>query len=461
MKPISPGVGGLDLAENADRLSRQAEAPEESSDRTFSSMPGAFPAVQQDRHFLVTALDTFRRWPRNFNVIIFRMAFSNFLVGLTAPYESIYVVALGATTVQLGLVNSVGNAASTLIALPAGWLVNRFGVKRYFLLGIALLAVATLAFAGATNWQWIVGAMLLMNVALRLSATACGVTCTASLNNRDRGTGMGLCNTLSSGAGLAAPLLAAVLVAGFGGVNVSGIRPLYLLRFVGALVMLGGMAWLLRELPDLRGSGKFHFTLQSDLTELFSGEAPLKRWQVVSLLSWLPSAMTGPFLLLYAHEMKGADAFTLGMMGAAISAAGLVMGIPVGRLADRIGRKKVQYLLAPTLYASWGLLLLATGPLSLIAAAGLWGISQISLMIGETMSNEMVPLLQVGRWKGLLALVRGLVSIPAPLISGFLWSELGPASTFLLPILLDIGLRLPLLAGIPETLECAAGADGH
>jgi MFS family permease len=355
--------------------------------------------------------------------------------------------------VQLGLVNSVGNAASALIALPAGWLVNRFGVKRYFLLGVALLAVATLTFAGASTWQWIVGAMLLMNVALRLSGTACGVTCTASLHNQDRGTGMGLCNTLSSGAGLVAPLLAAALVAGFGGVNMPGLRLLYLLRFVGTLLMLGVIAWLLRELPNLRSGSTWHFSLQAGLAELFTGQAPLRRWLVVSLLSWLPSAMVSPFLLLYAHEVKGADAYTLGVMGAAIMAVGLVMGIPIGRLADQLGRKKVQYLLAPAMYASLGLLVLASGPVSLVAAAGLWGISQFALVVGEAMSNEMVPLLQVGRWKGLLALARGLVSVPAPLISGFLWSELGPASTFLLPVILDIGLRLPLLAGIPETLK--------
>jgi len=89
------------------------------------------------------ALDFLRHQPRNFNVIVARQAFYTFLTGLTSPYESIYVVALGASTVQLGLVNSIGNATSALIAAPAGWLVNRFGVKRYFLLGIALLCLST------------------------------------------------------------------------------------------------------------------------------------------------------------------------------------------------------------------------------------------------------------------------------------------------------------------------------
>lgn len=444
--------GGLDLTGDGVRHLGRRKDHEMSSGKAIS-MPIMNQAILQGRRGLMQALDFLRRQPRNFNVIAVRAAFSTFLLGLTSPYESIYIVALGATTVQLGLANSVGNAASALVALPAGWLVNRFGVKRFFLLGVALMAVATLTFAGALTWQWIAGAMLLMNVALRLSGTACGVTCTASLRNPDRGTGMGLCNTLSSGAGLVAPLLAAALVASFGGVNVPGLRLLYLVRFAGTILMLGMIAWLLRELPNLRSGVAWHFSLKVDLAELFSGQAPLKRWLLVSLLSWFPSAMAGPFLLLYAHEVKGADAYTLGVMGSAITGVGLVIAIPIGRLADQIGRKKVQFLLAPAMYTSLGLLVLASGPVSLVAAAGLWGISLISLVVGEAMSNEMVPLLQVGRWKGLLAMTRGLVSVPAPLISGFLWRELGPASTFLLPILLDIGLRLPLLAGIPETLK--------
>ncbi len=72
----------------------------------------------KDVAFGLKNLGFLRRQSRNFNMIVARAAFSTFLVGLTSPYESIYVVMLGATTVQLGLVNSVGNAASALIALP-------------------------------------------------------------------------------------------------------------------------------------------------------------------------------------------------------------------------------------------------------------------------------------------------------------------------------------------------------
>jgi len=379
-------------------------------------MPTETTQPRRDQHLIGRALDFLRRQPHNFNVIVARQAFYTFLTGLTAPYESIYIVALGASSVQLGLVNSIGNATSSLIAAPAGWLVNRFGAKRYFLLGISLLALAALVFAAAPAWSWIIGAMLLTSLAIRLNGTACGVTCAASLRNTNRGTGMGLCGALSSAAGLVAPLLAAALVVGFGGVNVAGLRPLYLVQFAGTLLMLGMVAWLLRELPNLRTSDARNFSFRQSMGELFAGRAPLKRWIVVSVLGWLPSVVAGPFLLLYAHEIKGADVYTLALMGSVTTATSLLMGIPLGRLADRIGRKRVLYLLAPAGYVSWGMLVLASGPLALVVAAGLWGLSQLALVISEAMSNELVPLPQIGRWRGVLALFRGLVSVPAPLL---------------------------------------------
>lgn len=157
MKRFAGDAGGPDLAGERSEHSGRPKDREASAGKAVSSMPMLSQTIPQDRRAVGQALDFLRRQPRNFNLIVGRAAFSNFLMGLTSPYESIYVVALGATTVQLGLVNSVGNAASALIALPAGWLVNRFGVKRYFLLGMALLAVATLIFARAPTWQWIAG----------------------------------------------------------------------------------------------------------------------------------------------------------------------------------------------------------------------------------------------------------------------------------------------------------------
>jgi hypothetical protein len=59
----------------------------------------------------------------------------------------------------------------------------------------------------------------------------------------------------------------------------------------------------------------------------------------------------------------------------------------------------------------------------------------------------------MGRWIGVLQFFRGMVSIPAPIIGGIIWEHLGPAYIFIVPILIDLVVRIPLLFTMPETLH--------
>ena len=54
--------------------------------------------------------------------------------------------------------------------------------------------------------------------------------------------------------------------------------------------------------------------------------------------------------------------------------------------------------------------------------------------------------------RGGLGLVRLLVAIPASVIGGLIWRELGPMYVFVIPLAVDLLLRIPLLTTIPETL---------
>jgi MFS family permease len=143
----------------------------------------------------------------------------------------------------------------------------------------------------------------------------------------------------------------------------------------------------------------------------------------------------------------------LGVMAGATVVAQLVFGIPAGRLADRVGRKRVIYLLAPLWYASNLFLAFSPGPIVLVLSAALLAFYNISTGATNAMTLELLPLEQQGRWGGLLSLFTGLVTIPAPIIGGLIWRELGPMYVFIIPIVFDLFLRVPLLATVPETLR--------
>jgi MFS family permease len=162
--------------------------------------------------------------------------------------------------------------------------------------------------------------------------------------------------------------------------------------------------------------------------------------------------MVLPFLHLFAYEVKEANQYTLSLMTVAMVIARIFFGVPCGRLADRLGRKKAIYMLTPLWYLSVVALLLARGPALLVLAGALWGFYPIMAVVTSSMSLELVPVQRMGRWTGVRGLVAGLVAVPAPLVSGLLWRHVGPNSVFVVPVVLDLALRVPLLATVPETL---------
>jgi MFS family permease len=249
-------------------------------------------------------------------------------------------------------------------------------------------------------------------------------------------------------------LLAAWLVRLSGGINVGGIRPLY---FIQLAVMGLIMALLLGFVRETEGNtvGRKKLGL-SDFSEIFRGRPMLVRVLAMLALMDIPWTMTRPYMPLFAHQCKGAAEMQLAGIAVTISIASLLFALPLGRMADRYGRKKLLFIIAPVSYLSSALLIGSKGPLMLYMAGLCFGFNSIATALGAAMASEIVPKEQMGRWIGLVGLIRGLVSVPAPLVGGLIWEHIGPQYVFIFAVLLDAALRLPLLASIRETLDLSS-----
>ena len=162
--------------------------------------------------------------------------------------------------------------------------------------------------------------------------------------------------------------------------------------------------------------------------------------------------MVIPFTYVFAQEAKGADQYVLGAMVTGLAVVPFLLGIPLGRLADKIGRKKVLYWIGPIFWASNLLLIWATGPITLILAGALQGFFFMNTVVTGAMTFELVPHEQMGRWLGMVRFFRMVPAAGSAYLAGFLWDHLGPQWVFLFFIGLDILIRMPLLIGMPETL---------
>jgi len=392
------------------------------------------------------------RQQRDWKVTAARSSIHRFFYQMVLPYLSIYTIALGATGTQLGIVNSVGMGAAALLSPFTGWLIDRIGTKGIYLVGIGLLAISFLTCGVAQSWPIIIIAMLAYWVGFTTSMHSCSVICANSLAKEDRVTAMSCCETLALGLmGMAGPLLGALLVTTFGGLNVRGIRPLFFISLVGTIATF---LLVLNQLSNSRwggldGSGP---SLLRDLSQVFRQGQNLKRFLVIHSITFLPLGMVIPFTQVFAREVKGADQFILGAMVTGFALTPFLLGIPLGRLADRIGRKKVLYLIAPLFWASNLMLIWAPSPLFLVVAGVLQGFLNINLVVTGAMNFELVPPEQMGRWTGISRFFRMLLAAVTAYLAGAIWDSIGPQYLFLIVVGLDIIIRVPLLIGMPETL---------
>jgi MFS family permease len=398
-----------------------------------------------------------QRQTHDFKLMLGRRTLHGLATGLTTQYSSLFATLLGASPVQLGSLQSAGNAASALAALPAGWFIDYHSLKNVFLLGTVMLAASGLLYFAAPFWTWLYVAIIIYYVGSRITCTACTVTCAGELRNEGRATGRGLCRTLASPVAIGTPLLAAWLISQFGGISVEGLRPLFAIQaFIFAVILL----LLLTKFSSARArhGPPAGSQILSGFVQVFRQGPDVVRLMIVMGLMELPWTIAQPFMPVYAHQSKGADEFLLGGIAMTSVLVPMVASIPLGRLADRHGRKKLLFAIAPLAYAGNLLLILAPSSgsgatLCLLTYGVLFGFNSIGMALASSMTAEIMPQEQMGRWIGIVGLFRGLLSIPAPTVGGLIWEHIGPQYVFLAAIAIDVFVRLPLLALTRETLH--------
>ncbi|MBS7631541.1 MFS transporter [Candidatus Bathyarchaeota archaeon] len=386
-----------------------------------------------------------------FKANLVRTSIQNFFYNLTNQYQPIYMMALGANPLELGVINGIGGLAAAAVSTPIGWLVSRYGVRWMYLVGLPIMAFGAFLFAVAPNWVWLIPAIFVSSLSFRWMVTSCSMVCGSYLKNEERATGMQLCDTISSIPRIASPLIAAVVITIFGGLNEKGIRPLYGLQIIG-IAFIFIFVLLKFEDPLMHGraySGGFFESLRIALSK----SNRVKAWILFTTLSTLSMFMSSTYLSVYAADIKNADQYLLGGMATAAVVLPLLLSLPIGRLADTFGRKKIILLLIPLYCLSFVTLLLAQDPLMVIVSGIFQGFSMLIFITENAIAAELVPLESLGNWLGFLGFFRGLASVGGPVLGGIIWSVFGPSTVLFSLIILELSKLLVLQIGIPETLQ--------
>ena len=391
---------------------------------------------------------------RNYQVLLVRGVFASFLNGLVQNFSNLYIVELGATAFQLSEVRAAGSAVSALVSIPSGWLSDIYSIKKIMVIGMILQVASIACYAFARSWVWIIVAMIFGTLTMTLVFRTQNIFIANSLTDSNRATGYGMRSTIIQFFGVFAPTIGGLLVHLFGGISVEGIRPLYFIQLVGFVAVSAYVSLRLKDVES--GSGIQAGELLGDYREMFKGGRDLGRFAFFQALGSITWGLSMPFPFVYAADFKGADSLTIGYMGTCLMLVSMVLSIPMGSLADTRGRKFAIYLTRPFFWGSYLLLVFAPVGSSwpLLLAWCMRGVMMSSAAL-QAMSMEMVPMEFRGRWTGFTSLLQNLIRVPAMLIGGWLYESVNPALVFIIPVVVDALVRIPILTTIPDTVKNA------
>ena len=294
-------------------------------------------------------------------------------------YISLYVLVLGATEVQVGLMSSLSNLAAALLLLPGAFIAERFvhkkkavmifigGLSRF---SILLLVFVPIFFKGAS----LVWAAILFSV-LRDSFANLGYPAWMAVTNEivpieGRGRFFGSRNFIMSIAGILITLLIGKLITHFTG------QLGYQIALGIAFVMGASSAFSYAHLQPLPSPAQADGERRLSLRRLF-GDLKLRPQFLLLVLTaaiWnFAINVSGPFFNVHMLQELHFTASQIGLLNVVVALSALLVQNKLGSLVDRIGARKLQLL---------SMLVIPLLPLGWIFATKVWHIALLNIFNG-------------------------------------------------------------------------------
>ncbi|MBR2990413.1 MAG: MFS transporter [Solobacterium sp.] len=373
------------------------------------------------------------------------------------PYLTLYIVLLGATKTQYGLINSLGMVMGGILAPAIGSIIDRNGPKKVYIFGILVLIGGYLALASARVWQVAALGLFLHAMGSRLGGQSCATICGNCLANCDRAKGMLVCESLAAGVlGMVGPMISGWILVNLMGVtgtptDPNSIRPLFYIALFFTVVSLLIIIFKL-SFRSWGGHVRKNNSVLQDGIAILKADKNCRKWLLISAVNAMPMAMVIPYVQVFAAEAKAADAATLAGMVTATALTSVLCGYIIGIISDKYGRKPVL-LFTIVMYLLGLILLITTKTMPALLIVGmLAGFQEIGATVSASIQNELVPHRIMGRWIGAVSMFSSIFSAAMAALSGIIYDGIGGQWVFIIYIICELVIRIPLLISMPETL---------
>jgi len=330
-----------------------------------------------------------------------------------------YLEALGATAPIVGLFGTGQDFFDAVYQYPGGWLSDRYGRRRAFLIFIALASVGYVVYLFSPSWPVVFVGLALSLAWHSMASPAIFAVIGDSLPRERRAMGFTLQSILKRVPIVIAPIIGGALIASRGvlsGVHIGLIITLALAAVTALLVLRINIPVKRAEAINMRGVWQSFHTA-------------LKRLLISDLIIRTCEGMTGVFAILYVTNVLHFSVARYGTLIAIQMTTSILVYIPAGKIADRVGRK--PFVIATFLsFALFPLaVVFATSFALLVVAFVIGGLREIGEPARKAMIVDFARDDLRARSVGLYYLIRSLSITPAAAIGGLLW-KITPQTPF-------------------------------
>jgi MFS family permease len=335
---------------------------------------------------------------------------------LWQSYVPLYLQALGAGGVAIGLFGSFKDLLDGLYQYPGGWLADRLGRRRSLLVFTSLAIVGYATYALARSWGVVfVGLLGVMAWKAGAFPTTFAVI-GDSLPPERRAVAFGVQSALVRvpriiGAPVGGMLIAAGGVVG--GVRLALSITIALALFVALVQYLG-----YDRQPPPPAPPEPHQSVRSIVSGM---PAALTRLLAADCLVRIGEGIAASFIVLYVTGTQQLSAAQFGTLYAIQQAVAIAFYVPGGKVADWVGRTPLVALTF-VFFAAFPLAVgLAGSYAALVGAFVIGGLKELGEPARKSLIVDLAPDDRRARTVGVYYGIRNLLVVPAGLLGGLLW----------------------------------------
>lgn len=333
------------------------------------------------------------------------------------PVWPLFVMSFtGANMAMLGLIDGLGEAFVSIAKALSGYLSDKLRKRKFFIWSGYLLGSASrLGYALAPAWTWLIPFKILDRTG-KIRGTPRDALVADLSTDQNRGGHFGLLKAMDNLGAVCGIVVCLLLF------EPLGFTRLFLIAAIPSLL---SALLIYRFIHEEKGTDQklfapftwkeldFNFRLFLFLNSLFS-----------------LGAFSYSFLLIFAGQSGFKPAF-LPVFYLIITMTASIFSLPMGKLADRLGRKKIMYLA----FMLWGgicvSLTLSKGAVVVVAVFFFYGLHKAALeTVQNTYSAELSPNDYRATGLGVFQMAIGICALPASLIAGLLWEKIHMQAPF-------------------------------